>query len=115
MIHGETTRNPSPSSTATATTYSDERTHLLVAADGHLQRDVVGQLAEPADVADDERLAERQRANRATRRLSHRWRAQQHTGVARAQQRPEPLLLDVGLADDALTVEAEPLEPAGET
>ena len=91
-----------------------DRRHLLVAADRHLQRDVVGQLREPADVADDERLAERERADRAARRLPHRRRAQLHDRVARRHERPEPLLLDVRLAHDARVVEAEALEAAVE-
>ena len=91
-----------------------QRGDLLVAADGHLQRHLVRQLGEPADVADDERLPERQRPDRAARRLPHRRRAQQHAGVARGHQRPEPVLLDVRLADHALAVEPGALEPAGE-
>ena len=83
----------------------------LSLADRHLQRDVVGQLREPADVADDERLAERERADRAARRLAHRRRAQEDARIARRHQAPEALLLDVRLADHALVVEAEPLEP----
>ena len=79
----------------------DDRRDLRVAADGHLERDVVGKLGEPADVADDERLAERERADRAARRLAHRRRTQQHARVARGEQRPEPRLLDVRLADHA--------------
>ena len=88
----------------------DERLDLSV-ADRHLERDIVGQLREPADVADDERLPERQRANRAPRRLAHRRRAQQDAGRAGRHERPEPLLLDVRLADHALGVEPEPLQP----
>src|SRR5215471_15103974 len=38
----------------------------------NLQRDLVRELREPADVADDERLAERERADHAARRLPHR-------------------------------------------
>ena len=91
-----------------------QRTHLLVASHRHLQRDLVGQLAEPAEIADDERLAERQRADCAPRRLAHGRRTQQYAGVARLHQRPQALLLDIGLANHALPVEAEPLEPAVE-
>ena len=40
----------------------------LALADRHLDRDLVRQLAERADVADDERLAERERADGAPRR-----------------------------------------------
>ena len=45
-------------------------------------------------------------------RLAHRRRAQGDADVAGGHQRPEPLLVDVLLADDALTGQAEPLQPA---
>jgi hypothetical protein len=73
----------------------------LVVSDWNLERDVVGQLGEPADIADDERLAERERANRAPGRLPHRRGAEEDAGVASAHERPEALLLDVRLADHA--------------
>src|SRR5439155_7807219 len=63
---------------------------------------------------DDERLAERKRANRAARRLAHRRRPQQDASVARREQGPQPALLDVWLADDAARIEAESLEASGE-
>jgi hypothetical protein len=93
---------------------ADDRGNLCVAADRHLERDVVRELREPADVAHDERLAEGERADRAARGLAHRRRAEQDAGVAGREQRPETRLLDVRLADDPFGVEAEPLEAAGE-
>ena len=67
----------------------------LVLVDRHLQGDVVGQLGEPAEVADDERSSEGQRSDRAARGLAHRRRAQGDAGVAGSHQRPEAVLLDV--------------------
>src|SRR6478735_7606696 len=43
----------------------------LVVADGNPERDAVRQLAEPADVGDDERLAEGERPDRRAGRLAH--------------------------------------------
>ena len=57
---------------------------------GTFERHVVGKLREPADVADDERLAERERPDRGTRRLAHRRRAQVDVHVSGHHQRPEP-------------------------
>ena len=74
----------------------------------------VGQLGEPAHVADDDRLAERELADDAARGLAHRRRAQADADVARGHQRPEPVLLDVRLPDDALIGQAEPLQAAVE-
>ena len=65
---------------------------------GTFQTASSGQLREPADVADDERPAERERADRAPRGLAHRRRAQADDDVAARHQRPEPLLGDVLLA-----------------
>jgi hypothetical protein len=65
--------------------------HLDV-VDRHLQRDIAGQLAEPADVGDDHRLAERERADHRARRLAHRREAQVDEHVARGHQLPHPLL-----------------------
>ena len=48
----------------------------LARVDRHLERDLVRQLGEPADVADDERLPERELADDAARRLAHRRRPQ---------------------------------------
>ena len=67
-----------------------------------LQRDLVRQLGEPADAGDDERLAERERADRGAGGLAHRRRAQVDADVARGHQRPEPRLVDTALADDAV-------------
>ena len=78
---------------------------------GDLERDVVGELGEPAGVADDERLAERQRADRRARRLAHRRGAQADVDVARGHQRPQPLLVDPALPHDPVAVEPEPLQP----
>src|SRR5215208_1768396 len=54
----------------------------------------VRELREPAHVADDERLAQRQRADRAPGRLPHRRRAEVHAHVAARHQRVEAALLD---------------------
>ena len=59
---------------------------------GTFSTDVVGQLAEPADVGDDERLAERERADHRARRLAHRRVAQVDEHVAGRHQRPHALL-----------------------
>ena len=91
-----------------------ERLHLLLAPDGDLDRDRVRKLREPADVADDERLADRERTDRGSRRLAHRRRAQQHDRVARLHERPQPLLLDVRLADDTGVVEPRARDAARE-
>src|SRR5262249_8925805 len=77
----------------------------LVLVDGNLERDRVRQLREPAEVADDERAAERQYADRAPGRLPHRRRAERDARVARRHQRPELLLVDVVDALDAVTYE----------
>src|SRR5581483_10891263 len=47
-------------------------------------------------------------------RLAHRGGAKEHAGVARREERPETVLLDVGLAHDARVVEPEALEAARE-
>ena len=60
----------------------------LVVVDRHLQRHVVRKLREPADVADDERLAERERADRRAGRLAHRRRAEVDVHVARLPSAP---------------------------
>ena len=90
---------------------SRDRRHLVL-VDRDLQRDAVRQLGEPADVGDEHRLAERERADHRARRLAHRRRAQVDEHVARRHQRPQPLLRHVLLADHARRrVEPEPLEP----
>ena len=86
----------------------------LALVDRNPQRDLVGQLGEPADVADDHRLAERERADHAAGRLAHRRRAQVDADVARGHQRPQPVLLHIRLADDALVGQSEPLQAAVE-
>ena len=53
---------------------------------GTFSATLVGQLREPAEVADYERPPERERADRAARRLPHRRRAQRDAGVARGHQ-----------------------------
>ena len=112
--HGRAHPRPEIAVAAEALERAGERVDLLLAAHRHLQRNVVRQLREPADVADDDRRPERQRAERARRRLAHRRRAQLHAGGARRHQRPEPALLDVRLANHTLRVEPEPLQPACE-
>ena len=85
----------------------------LELVDGNLQRDAVGQLGEPADVADDERLAERERADHRAGRLAHRREAQVHeTSHAAISDhiRSSGTYLETL---DALR-EPEPLEPAVE-
>src|SRR2546426_866671 len=77
----------------------------LVFVHRHLEGDLVGQLAEPADVADDERLAERERADHRAGGLAHRRRAKAHVHVAGGHQRPEPRLVHVFLTDHALAFE----------
>src|SRR5262249_6429281 len=86
-----------------------ERAGLLL-VDGHLEGDVAGKLAEPAHTGDDERLAQRQRPDRRTRGLAHRWRPQREDSVARVHQRPEPLLVDVVDANQTIRLETEPLQ-----
>ena len=71
---------------------------MLVGRD--LQRDLVRQLGEPADVGDDERRADRERADDDRRRLAHRRRPQRDRRVDAPEQRPQPLLGDVVLAHD---------------
>src|SRR3954447_11117340 len=82
----------------------------LVLVHGHLQSDIVRQLREPANVADDERLAERERANRGAGGLAHRRRTEIDVDVGRGHQPPEPVLRHVALPDDSRTVEPEALE-----
>ena len=86
-----------------------EVVHLAV-AHRDLERDVVRQLGEPAGVGHDERLPERQRADRGAGGLPHRRRAQADVDVARGHQRPEPRLVHVALAEDAVGGEPEPLQ-----
>ena len=83
------------------------------ASTGIFSATVVRKLGEPADVADDERLAERERADHAARRLAHRRRAQVDADVAGGHQRPEPLLVDVVLADDPVARRARAAGAAG--
>ena len=64
----------------------------LAVVDRHLQRHVVRQLREPADVADDQRLAERERTDRRARRLAHRRRAKVDVHVGGRHQLPQTLL-----------------------
>src|SRR5215210_2784946 len=82
----------------------------LLLVDRHLQGDVVRQLDEPADVADDDRPPVRELADDAAGRLSHRRRAQVDADVACRHQRPEPVLLDIRLPQDALAGQPEPLQ-----
>jgi hypothetical protein len=82
--------------------------------DRHLQRDVAGQLGEPAHVADDEGLTERERTDDASGRLPHRGMAKIHAGVDSRHQRPQPPLVHPALPDEPLVREAEPLEAAVE-
>ena len=86
-----------------------KRLHLVL-VDRHLQHRVVRQLAEPADVGDDERLAERERADRRARGLTHRRVAQVHEHVTGGHQRPHSILGHVVQPLHAVD-EAEPLEP----
>src|SRR5439155_18472917 len=72
---------------------------------------VIRYLGEPAEIADDERPSERERANGAAGRLSHRGRAQRDAGIARGHQRPELLLLDVTDALHAFRHESVRVEP----
>ena len=64
----------------------------LVLVDRDLEHRVVGQLAEPADVGDEQRLAERRAADHRARRLAHRRVAKVDEHVARGHQRPHALL-----------------------
>ena len=86
---------------------------LLALVHRHLQHRVAGELREPADVADDERLAQRERPDRAPGGLAHRRRAQGDDRVAGRHQRPELVLGDVVAVLDALR-ELEAAEPHGE-
>ena len=65
-----------------------QRRHLEL-VDRHLGRDRVGKLREPARVADDERLAERERPDRHARGLAHGRPAQADAHVAVGEQLPE--------------------------
>src|SRR5438093_2975190 len=85
------------------------RVHLVL-VDGHLQRDGVRQLREPPDVADDERLPDREGSNHAPGGLSHRRRAQADAGVTACHQSPETRFVDIALADDTLGLEP-PFQP----
>ena len=84
----------------------------LVRVDRHAERSVAGKLGEPADVADDERLSERERADRDPRGLAHGRVAQVHRDVRARHERPEPALVDPVLAAEAVVREAEPLKAA---
>src|SRR5579859_5765139 len=64
------------------------------------------ELRKPADVADDERLAERKRSQDGAGRLAHRRGAQRDEHVAGCHQRPEPRLRNVLLAEDPFRAEA---------
>ena len=86
----------------------------LPVADPDPERDAVRKLREPADVAHDERLAERERPDRRPARLAHRRRAEADVDVAGGHQRPEPTLVDEPLAHDPVAAEPEALEPAVE-
>ena len=79
-----------------------------------LQGDFVRQFGEPAGVGHDERLPERQRADRRPARLAHRRRAKADVDVAGGHERPQPPLVDEPLADHPVSLQAEPLEPAVE-
>ena len=82
----------------------------LVVADRHLEGDVIGELPEPADVTDDERAAERQRADRTAGRLAHRRRAKEDARVAPRHQRPEAVFRYVVDPLDSLPGEARRVE-----
>ena len=72
------------------------------------------ELGEPADVAHDERLAERETADHAAGGLAHRRMPQVDEDVAPGHQRPQPALVHPVLADDPVPGEAEALEAAVE-
>jgi hypothetical protein len=69
--------------------------------DGDLQRDLVRKLREPAHVGDDEWASGHERSDRAARGLPHRRRSQRDHNVAAGHQRPQAVLVDVVLPDDA--------------
>src|SRR5204863_4585159 len=75
------------------------------------ERDLCGKLGEPAEVGDDEGLAERECPDRTAGRLAHGRRPEADAGVARGHQRPEARLVDVVLAEHALR-ELESLQTA---
>ena len=69
-----------------------EQCVLLVLVHRHLDHRVGGELREPADVADDQRLSQREGADRAPGGLAHRRRAERDDRVAGRHQRPELVL-----------------------
>ena len=87
-----------------------DRRHLVL-VDRDLERHAVGQLGEPADLGDQERLPEREGADHRAGGLAHGRRAQVDEHVAGGDQRHQPLLRHVALADQRLTADPEPLEP----
>src|SRR6266511_3959679 len=84
----------------------------LTLIDRNLRRHPIRQLGEPADVADDERAAESERADRARGGLAHGRGAQAHAHVAAREQGLEPALVDIAEDDDSSLVapEGSPLE-----
>ena len=99
---------------STSSSSAASRSSVSRSSDGDLQRDPVRKLREPADVADDERLPEGERADHAARGLAHRRVAQVHAHVGAGHQRPEPPLVDPALPLEALAGQPEALEPAVE-
>ena len=75
-----------------------------------LQRHVVRQLREPAEVRDDEWLAEGERTDRGAGGLSHRRRAEVDVDVRGGHQRPEARLVDVPRHLDTRPGKAETLQ-----
>src|SRR5205823_3713279 len=61
----------------------------LALANRNLRRHIVRKLAEPADVRDDERTAQHERADRDPGRLAHRRKAQVDADIAALEKRPE--------------------------
>src|SRR5438552_3805328 len=72
------------------------RQHVdLPLANRNLRRHIVRKLAEPADVRDDERTAQHERADRDPGRLAHRRKAQVDADIAALEERPEFFLVRV--------------------
>ena len=79
-----------------------EQCVLLVLVHRHLDHRIGGELREPADVADDQRLSQREGADRAPGGFAHRRRAERDDRVAGRHQRPELVLGHVLAVLDSL-------------
>ena len=90
-----------------------QRRHLVVVG-RHLERDVVRQLGEPADVADDERLAERERRGSTLPDVSPIVGCRRFTSTSLPAMSAQSLVSSTQPSrTSASSVEPDALEPAG--